>query len=114
LVGGFVEEHESWQQGAARELREEAGVTIDPTTLEPLWYASSEPKPNRVLLFSLAPALVASDLPAFRASSEASERGIIFGSIGLEDALAFPLHVEAVRRWFRERRVDGPSDFTAR
>ncbi|HWU89283.1 MAG TPA: NUDIX domain-containing protein, partial [Kofleriaceae bacterium] len=26
LIGGFVEEHESWQEGAAREVREEAGV----------------------------------------------------------------------------------------
>src|SRR5436190_828808 len=28
LVGGFVEEHESWQECAARELREEANVVI--------------------------------------------------------------------------------------
>ncbi len=30
LVGGFVEEHESWQAGAAREVREEATVLVDP------------------------------------------------------------------------------------
>ena len=32
LVGGFVEEYETWQQGAAREAKEEAGVTVDPNT----------------------------------------------------------------------------------
>ena len=30
LVGGFVEEQESWQATAARETREEAGVLLDP------------------------------------------------------------------------------------
>src|SRR5438874_13368773 len=29
LIGGFVEEHESWQACAARELREEANVAIE-------------------------------------------------------------------------------------
>ncbi|HEV7555999.1 MAG TPA: NUDIX domain-containing protein, partial [Kofleriaceae bacterium] len=55
LVGGFIEEHESWQAAGAREVREETGTIVDASTLEPMWYASSDPKPNRVLLFSVAP-----------------------------------------------------------
>ncbi len=35
LVGGFVEEYETWQQGAAREVWEEAGIRIDPAGLTP-------------------------------------------------------------------------------
>jgi ADP-ribose pyrophosphatase YjhB (NUDIX family) len=35
LVGGFLEAPESWQRGGAREVREEAGVTVDPAALEP-------------------------------------------------------------------------------
>jgi ADP-ribose pyrophosphatase YjhB (NUDIX family) len=100
LVGGFVEEHESWQECAARELREEAGVEIDPAKLEPLWYASTEPRPNRLLLFSLAPPMRASELPAFTPNTEASERGIIFGADDIDEVLAFPLHAEAARRYF--------------
>lgn len=103
LVGGFVEEHESWQTCAARELREEAGVAIAPATLEPLWYASSEPRPNRVLLFALAPAIDAAALPPFSPSAEASQRGIFFGAGtagGPDDELGFPLHAEAARRYF--------------
>lgn len=104
LVGGFVEDHESWQACAARELHEEANVAIDPATLRPLWFASSEPVPNRVLVFGVASPLDARALPAFAPNGEASERGVIFG---VQD-LAFPLHVAAVRRYFEG---DGVCDY---
>jgi ADP-ribose pyrophosphatase YjhB (NUDIX family) len=114
LVGGFVEEHESWQECAARELREEAGVAIDPAKLESLWYASSEPRPNRLLLFSQAPPMQAAELPAFAPNTEASERGIIFGPDDVDEVLAFSLHAEAARRYFVERAIRGPIGFVAR
>jgi ADP-ribose pyrophosphatase YjhB (NUDIX family) len=114
LAGGFVEEHESWQHGGAREVREEAGITIDASTLQPFWYASSAPKPNRILMFSIAAPIPVSAMPAFTTDIEASERGVIFGPGGLEDVFAFPLHIEAARRYFAERGVTGPHDFVAR
>lgn len=114
LVGGFVEAHETWQQCAARELQEEAGVAIDPATLETLWYGSSEPVPNRVLLFSQAPALRADELPPFVPNSEASERGIIFGPGVPGDELAFSLHAAAARRFFESVDVRGPLGFVPR
>lgn len=114
LVGGFLEEHESWQHGAAREVREETGVVVEPGAIEPMWYASSAPKPNRVLLFSIAPPQPASALPGFTPDAEASERGIIYGPGGLEDVFAFSLHVEAARRYFAQRGVTGAHGFVAR
>jgi ADP-ribose pyrophosphatase YjhB (NUDIX family) len=117
LIGGFVEEHESWQACAAREVREEAGVTLDPAALEPLWYASSEPYPNRLLVFSLAPVLRAEELPPFVPNSEASERGVIYGPDGIDGidgGLVFPLHVDAARRYFAARSIRGAMGFTPR
>jgi ADP-ribose pyrophosphatase YjhB (NUDIX family) len=114
LVGGFVEETESWQHGGAREVREETGVIVDPATLEPHWYSSTEPRPNRVLLFSIAPPQQIAALPPFESDSETSERGVVFGPDGLDEVFAFTLHAEAARRYFASRGVTGPHAFIAR
>ncbi len=112
LVGGFLEEHESWQQGGAREVHEETSVVVEPATLVPLWFASSEPRPNRLMVFSVAPPQPARALPAFEPDGESSERGLIFGPAGLDEVFAFPTHVEAARRYFAARGETGSHNFT--
>lgn len=114
LVGGFLEDHETWQQGGAREIREESGVNVDPSTLTPFWFTSTQPKPNRVLLFSLATPIERSALPAFVPSPETSERGLVFGPDGLDEVFAFPLHAEAARRFFAQRQITGPHRWQTR
>lgn len=114
IVGGFLEEHETWQQGAAREVREETGVSIDPAGLRPFWYTSTEPRPNRVLLFSVGTEIRVEALGAFTPSPETSERGLVYGPEGLEQIFAFPLHTEAARRFFVERGITGAHDYTQR
>jgi len=114
LVGGFIEEHESWQAAGAREVREETGVIVEASSLEPLWYASSEPRPNRVLMFSVAPPRDVHSLPPFTHDAESSERGLIYGPGGLEEVFAFPTHVEAARRYFADKRIAGPHAFAPR
>jgi ADP-ribose pyrophosphatase YjhB (NUDIX family) len=111
LVGGFLEEHETWQQGGAREIREETDTIIDPATLEPFWFTSTEPRPNRVLLFSVAKPIPVSALGPFTPNYEVSERGLVFGPEGLDEVCAFGLHVEAMRRYFRERGVTGSASY---
>jgi ADP-ribose pyrophosphatase YjhB (NUDIX family) len=113
LVGGFAEEHETWQAATAREVREESGVVIDATKLEPLWFTSTEPRPNRVLLFSIAAPLAAASIAPLAKNREVSERGAVFGPDGLQDVFAFPLHVRAAERWFASRGLRGPHAFTA-
>ena len=111
LVGGFLEEHETWQVGGAREMREETGVIVDAATLEPFWFTSTEPRPNRVLLFSLAKPVEAAALQPFAPDHETLERGLVFGPAGLSDVFAFPLHVEAARRFFAPHGVTGEHGF---
>lgn len=111
FAGGFLEEHESWQQGGARELLEEINVNVDAKTLEPFWYTSTEPRPNRVLLFSLAKPMSVSELGAFEVNHEVAERGLIFGPEGLDELFAFGLHIAAARRFFQERGISGPADY---
>jgi ADP-ribose pyrophosphatase YjhB (NUDIX family) len=111
LVGGFLEEHETWQTGGAREMREETGVMIDAATLEPFWFVSTAPKPNRVLLFSLAPPVDANALAPLAENHETLERGIVLGPGGLDDVFAFPLHADAARRFFTRQAATGPHAF---
>ncbi len=112
LPGGFLEDHERWQQGGAREVREEVGIELDPDTLEPFGYASSAPRPNRVLLFMTAPPVDLASLPPFEANHETLERGVIWGPEGLDAAFAFSLHVEAARRWFAAHSITGDHAFS--
>ncbi len=114
LVGGFLEDHESWQQGGAREIFEESGVKIDPATLTAFWFTSTQPRPNRVLLFSVAAPISERALPPFVPSSESTERGLVFGAEGLDEVFAFPLHVEAVRRYFERKGVSAAHRFSPR
>lgn len=114
LVGGFLEEHETWQQGAARETFEETGVHVDPATLQPFWFASSAPKPNRVLLFGVAAPLDVAALPPFSTTNETTARGLVYGPEGLEALFAFPLHVEALHRYFAQRGITGAHDYRPR
>jgi len=114
LVGGFLEDHESWQAGAAREVVEETGVVVDPATLEQLWWSSSSPRPNRVLMFSIAPPQPVEAVVPFTPDTEASERGLVFGPDGLDEVFAFSLHVEAARKYFSAHGVTGPHGFVAR
>ncbi|MBL8605287.1 MAG: NUDIX domain-containing protein [Myxococcales bacterium] len=111
LPGGFLEEHESWQAGSARELREELNIVIDPQTLVPQGFSSSAPRPNRVLLFSVAAPVAASALGAFEANHETLERGAVWGPEGLAEAFAFSLHVEAASRWFAAEGLSGPARY---
>jgi ADP-ribose pyrophosphatase YjhB (NUDIX family) len=113
LAGGFVEEQETWQEGGAREVREETGVGVDPRTLTPLWFTSTEPRPNRVLLFSVAARADAASLGAFVPTGEASERGLVFGPGGLDEVFAFPLHAQAARRFLSENGITSHHDYVA-
>jgi ADP-ribose pyrophosphatase YjhB (NUDIX family) len=103
LVGGFLEEHETWAAGGAREVLEETGVRVDEASLTPLWFTSTEPRPNRVLLFSVAAPVAHGALAPFLPDHETAERGVIFGTAGLDEVFAFPLHIEAARRFFAAR-----------
>jgi len=85
-------------------------VQIDPATLEPFHYVSTEPRPNRVLLFSLA-SPVTTPLPSHVANAETAERGVIFGLGGLEGEFGFALHLEAARRYLTRENLLGPHDY---
>jgi ADP-ribose pyrophosphatase YjhB (NUDIX family) len=101
LPGGFIDQSESWQAAAVRELREEAGIVVNPTEVR-LFDALSA-SDGTLLIFGIALPRRASELPAFAASAEVSERRVL----AQPEPLAFALHTVVVERWFAERPSGG-------
>jgi ADP-ribose pyrophosphatase YjhB (NUDIX family) len=98
LPGGYLDYGETWQQGCARELREETGIVIDPGEIN-LIAAHSVVEAGMLLLFGLASPRRSADLPAFMANDEASESVIVRGPV----ELAFPFHTLVVKGYFATR-----------
>lgn len=93
LPGGFINLGESWQAAAVRELREETGLDIHPDSIRALRVLSAPD--STLLVFGIAPAITASDLPPFAATTESSERVLLTRA----EELAFPLHTRVLREF---------------
>ena len=101
LPGGYIEVGESWQAAAARELREEAGITLDPATISENRVRSAPD--GTVLIFGLAPHHRLAHLPPFTPTPECSERVILT----IPAPLAFPLHTAVLSEYLSPAKMTG-------
>ena len=95
LPGGYINRGESWQQAGARELLEETGIVIQPEDLRE-FRVKSAPGYNTLLVFGLAHAMRASDLPRFVPNEETQEVYVV----SAPQELAFSTHTETMREYF--------------
>ena len=99
LPGGFLDVGETWQEGTVRELFEETGLRVPAAEVE-LFDVLSPPPEGLVLIFGLARRRDADDMPTFTANEEVTAVTVVREPV----ELAFPLHTEALRRFFARRR----------
>ena len=99
LPGGFMELHETWQEGTARELWEETSLIIeDPDQTISLCAADVNPKKDRLLIFGVVPAYTITTLPHIPTNDEVLDSKIIFEP----EELAFPPHTRIVREFLEK------------
>ncbi len=87
----------SWQEAAAREVLEETELGLDPADIR-LLDVHSAPD-GTVLIFGLAKQISADEIPPFAPNNEVSKTAVFTAPT----ELAFPLHSQAVARFFKER-----------
>ncbi|SEO51205.1 NUDIX domain-containing protein [Actinacidiphila rubida] len=108
LPGGFMEVGESWQQAVVRELAEETGIPGDAGQVA-LADALADEAGGYLLLFGLLPERPAAALPPPIVTDETDGHQLIHEPV----ELGFPLHTEAVRRWFAGGYPPAPRTRTA-
>lgn len=102
LPGGYLDCDETWQQGCARELREETQIEIDPDTIT-LANVISSPS-NSLLIFGITPPQSMELVKSFVPNEEVTEMMVLNTPIDL----AFASHTKMMQ-WFFDARQNPSS-----
>lgn len=94
LAGGYLELGETWQEGAARELKEETGVVIDSKDIS-LKTIITSPTNGNLILFCKTPSISLKEIENFKSNSEVAELVVL----NKPQELAFSTHTEVFNNY---------------
>ena len=97
LPGGYVDYGETWQQGAARELKEETGIVQTPKGMEHFETVSSADG-QVLIVFALAPEIA--EMPELESNDEVLGVSLISMGDTRSAELAFQPHVDVVLKFW--------------
>lgn len=102
--GGFMELHETWREGGARELREETGIKLEDWGAQPesirLLHVSESPRLDEIIVIGVTPMRDIDAMPSIPINEEVIETRIAYAP----ETLAFPAHTEAMAAFFDPSR----------
>ncbi len=101
LPGGYKNVDETWEEGIAREVFEETGITVDSETITLFDVKTTER--GAVLVFGLCARLFLDEPIQFRLDHETQEAFVVEQPV----AMCFSHHEELTTRWFNSHNSSG-------
>lgn len=101
LPGGYIEDHQTWQEALRDEVDQEAHIEVSMEHMQPYDFRST-PDKKRVLLFAIIPPEGVLTVRKYAPTNETSARRMVGIGYWKQPELCFSLHNDVLTRYTNE------------